>query len=108
MQFASGSRSEEHTSELQSPMYLVCRLLLATSSSAIYALSLHDALPISQGLLIKKIAPRYPPSAMQLRKQGAVDLMATISKIGDVTKVEVLRGDAVLAKAASDAVRQWK
>src|SRR5437764_11573610 len=25
---ASGERSEEHTSELQSPMYLVCRLLL--------------------------------------------------------------------------------
>src|SRR5215210_9583515 len=25
---ASASRSEEHTSELQSPMYLVCRLLL--------------------------------------------------------------------------------
>src|SRR5437763_9361596 len=24
----SGERSEEHTSELQSPMYLVCRLLL--------------------------------------------------------------------------------
>src|SRR5437879_8373790 len=27
-QAADGSRSEEHTSELQSPMYLVCRLLL--------------------------------------------------------------------------------
>src|SRR5437879_11160274 len=26
--FASELRSEEHTSELQSPMYLVCRLLL--------------------------------------------------------------------------------
>ena len=26
--FVSGYRSEEHTSELQSPMYLVCRLLL--------------------------------------------------------------------------------
>src|SRR5437762_202242 len=26
---AIGQRSEEHTSELQSPMYLVCRLLLA-------------------------------------------------------------------------------
>src|SRR5437879_13628777 len=26
--FARGWRSEEHTSELQSPMYLVCRLLL--------------------------------------------------------------------------------
>src|SRR2546425_6371104 len=28
MLFASGSRSEEHTSELQSLAYLVCRLLL--------------------------------------------------------------------------------
>src|ERR1017187_10657087 len=28
VQRASTSRSEEHTSELQSPMYLVCRLLL--------------------------------------------------------------------------------
>ena len=27
-EFPSGMRSEEHTSELQSPMYLVCRLLL--------------------------------------------------------------------------------
>src|SRR5437763_8339710 len=26
--FGHGGRSEEHTSELQSPMYLVCRLLL--------------------------------------------------------------------------------
>src|SRR5437763_11731847 len=26
--FESSARSEEHTSELQSPMYLVCRLLL--------------------------------------------------------------------------------
>src|ERR1035437_8216490 len=28
MEGAIGSRSEEHTSELQSPQYLVCRLLL--------------------------------------------------------------------------------
>src|SRR5437763_12266783 len=30
----SGSRSEEHTSELQSPMYLVCRLLLEKKAEA--------------------------------------------------------------------------
>src|SRR5437762_7828796 len=29
------TRSEEHTSELQSPMYLVCRLLLEKKNSAI-------------------------------------------------------------------------
>src|SRR5690348_11205667 len=40
------ARSEEHTSELQSPVHLVCRLLLDAALSAIYTLSLHDALPI--------------------------------------------------------------
>src|SRR5437763_8385618 len=30
-----GPRSEEHTSELQSPMYLVCRLLLEKENSSI-------------------------------------------------------------------------
>ena len=45
-------RSEEHTSELQSPDHLVCRLLLEknffndTATTEIYTLSLHDALPI--------------------------------------------------------------
>src|SRR5690349_15180832 len=37
------SRSEEYTSELQSRRELVCRLL---RPSALYTLSLHDALPI--------------------------------------------------------------
>src|SRR5947209_6118955 len=40
-------RSEEHTSELQSRQYLVCRLLLDAATTQIYTLSLHDALPIS-------------------------------------------------------------
>src|SRR5690348_1052711 len=40
-------RSEEHTSELQSPVHLVCRLLLDTPPTDTYTLSLHDALPIS-------------------------------------------------------------
>src|SRR5947209_7605619 len=42
-------RSEEHTSELQSRQYLVCRLLLDNRvTTYIYTLSLHDALPISE------------------------------------------------------------
>src|SRR5437867_1446396 len=39
-------RSEEHTSELQSPYDLVCRLLLDPAPTYTYPLSLHDALPI--------------------------------------------------------------
>src|SRR5690242_10092397 len=41
-------RSEEHMSELQSHVNLVCRLLLAPAPPEIYTLSLHDALPISR------------------------------------------------------------
>src|SRR5690242_12133765 len=40
------TRSEEHTSELQSHVNLVCRLLHDTARSHFYTLSLHDALPI--------------------------------------------------------------
>src|SRR5690242_10040382 len=43
-------RSEEHTSELQSHVNLVCRLLLDTPPTATYTLSLHDALPIFRPL----------------------------------------------------------
>src|SRR5437764_15365027 len=34
--FSVSGRSEEHTSELQSPMYLVCRLLLEKKKKKIY------------------------------------------------------------------------
>src|SRR5687768_2737651 len=40
------ARSEEHTSELQSRLHLVCRLLLHAATTELYTLSLHDALPI--------------------------------------------------------------
>jgi TonB family protein len=63
---------------------------------------------VTQGLLIKKIAPVYPANALKMRKQGAVELMATVSKTGTITKVKVLSGDSLLAQAAVDAVRQWK
>jgi TonB family protein len=63
---------------------------------------------LSQGLVIKKVAPVYPPVALQLRKEGAVELTATISREGAITGVKVASGDPVLGKAAADAVRQWK
>src|SRR5882762_9280555 len=56
------TRSEEHTSELQSHLNLVCRLLLDTATTEIYTLSLHDALPISTH------APPGLPPARPCRK----------------------------------------
>src|ERR1017187_7742449 len=45
------TRSEEHTSELQSPMYLVCRLLLEKTSNLLVLLgdARTFAIPVSVG-----------------------------------------------------------
>lgn len=63
---------------------------------------------VSQGLLIKKVQPIYPQNALAMHVEGAVELLATVSKTGSISAVKVLKGDSLLARAASDAVRQWK
>ena len=63
---------------------------------------------VSQGLAIKKTQPSYPANALRMGIEGSVQLMATISKKGDISAVKVLSGDPSLAHAAVDAVKQWK
>jgi TonB family protein len=63
---------------------------------------------VSQGLLIKRVQPVYPPQAMQMRLEGTVELQANISKTGNIAGIKQLSGQALLGRAATDAVRQWK
>lgn len=63
---------------------------------------------VSEGLVIKRVPPRYPSQALQLHKEGSVQLQATVTKQGDISNIKVLSGDPMLARAAEDAVRQWK
>lgn len=63
---------------------------------------------VSDGLLIKRVQPIYPQQAMQMHTQGKVALQATIAKDGSVRNVKVVSGPAILARAATEAVRQWK
>jgi protein TonB len=63
---------------------------------------------VSQGLLIKKVQPVYPASALRMHAEGAVELQATIGKSGNIVSVKTLTGDPVLARAAREAVLQWK
>lgn len=63
---------------------------------------------VTQGLVTKRIQPVYPRQALSMRIQGPVQLLATISKDGNIKNVKVLSGEGVLAQAAVDAVRQWK
>jgi protein TonB len=63
---------------------------------------------VSQGLIIKKVQPAYPPQARQMRLEGKVELQANISRSGSISSIKQLSGDLVLGRAAMDAVRQWK
>jgi len=63
---------------------------------------------VSEGLLLKRVQPVYPQQALQMHTQGMVALQATVGKDGSVRNVKVISGPATLARAATDAVRQWK
>jgi periplasmic protein TonB len=63
---------------------------------------------VSQGLLVKKAQPVYPASALRMHVEGTVELLATVSKSGDISAVKILSGDPSLARAAVEAVKQWK
>jgi protein TonB len=63
---------------------------------------------ISEGNLIRKVQPAYPPLARSARIQGTVVLQAVISKQGTIENLSVLSGHPMLVQAALDAVRQWR
>jgi protein TonB len=63
---------------------------------------------VSRGLLVKTVQPSYPANALRMHTEGPVQLLATITKNGDISGVKILSGDAGLAHAAVEAVKQWK
>ena len=63
---------------------------------------------VSQGMLVQMVKPRYPEAARSMRLQGAVVMDALIGKDGVVKNLKVVSGHSMLAKAAEEAVRQWR
>jgi periplasmic protein TonB len=63
---------------------------------------------MSEGDLIRKIVPTYPPLARSAHIQGTVVLKAMISKQGTIENLQLLSGHPMLAPAAIEAVRQWR
>lgn len=59
---------------------------------------------VQQAKLLTKVDPIYPAT----EAQGSVVLHVVIAVDGSVGDVTVVEGDPVLAKAAADAVRQWR
>ena len=63
---------------------------------------------ITEGRLIRKIEPKYPPLALSARIQGQVLLSAVISKTGEVQNLLLLSGHPMLVSTAIEAVKQWR
>jgi periplasmic protein TonB len=63
---------------------------------------------ISEGDLVHKVVPTYPPLARSARIGGQVVLQAVISKQGAIENLRVLSGHPMLVPAAIEAVRQWR
>lgn len=111
------AHAEESAPQLPSPLAVASandRNLSGLMSSASSSLpqpslaTLRISQGVSQGLLIKRVQPKYPQAALAVHTQGAVQIEATIDKEGNVINLKVLSGDPVLAHAAVEAVRQWR
>jgi TonB family protein len=63
---------------------------------------------VAKSHLKHKVQPRYPQEARDNRIQGTVRLHVVLSTAGKVQQLEIVSGDPILAKAALEAVRQWK
>jgi protein TonB len=63
---------------------------------------------VTDGLLIHRVEPIYPPVAQQAHIQGTVVLAAVIDKGGNVQSLQVVSGPPLLVRAAIDAVKQWR
>jgi periplasmic protein TonB len=69
---------------------------------------IHASEGVQAGMLIHRVDPQYPAVARLARIAGTVELRAIIGPDGRVRSVEVLSGSPLLARAAEEAVWQWR
>jgi periplasmic protein TonB len=58
--------------------------------------------------LITRVEPRYPPLAIQIHREGRVELHALISTTGTIESLEAISGDPFFIQSALAAVREWR
>jgi len=58
--------------------------------------------------LITRVEPKYPLLAIQIHREGRVELHAFISTTGTIESLEVISGDPFFFQSALAAVREWR
>jgi periplasmic protein TonB len=63
---------------------------------------------VMAALLVDRVEPNYPTLAIAMHLSGTVELEARIGIDGTVQELEVVSGNPILARAAIEAVEQWR
>ena len=58
--------------------------------------------------LATRVEPLYPKLAIQIQREGRVELHALISTEGRIESLEVISGDPLFIQSALAAVREWR
>ncbi len=62
----------------------------------------------AQKRLVTSVAPKYPADARSAAAEGTLVLKAVIDETGKVAGLRLVEGNATLAPAAMQAVKQWR
>jgi TonB family protein len=62
----------------------------------------------AESRLLERVEPQYPAEALAAHIAGDVVLKVRVSEDGAVSAVSTAKGNPILARAASDAVRNWR
>jgi TonB family protein len=68
----------------------------------------HVDADVQQQKLVTRVAPDYPDVARQAGVEGTVTLRVEIGQDGTVQDIETISGPPLLARAAEEAVAQWR
>ncbi len=63
---------------------------------------------LEPAMLIQRVEPVYPPLAIQIHREGRVELRAVIATDGTIQSLQVVGGDPFFIQSALTAVRQWR
>jgi TonB family protein len=81
---------------------------LVSASATLPAADLAISRGVTEAVLIHNVTPVYPAQAHIMRLGGTVVLEETIAEDGSTRNLKILSGPPLLAKAAAEAVRQWR
>src|SRR5262249_39390417 len=63
---------------------------------------------IDPAMLMRRVEPMYPPLAIQIHRNGKVELHAVIAVDGTIQSLQLVSGEPMFVQPAMDAVRQWR